>query len=252
MAVTFPLARSSTSKIIEAKPIGAEPIGIVAPSYPAVLNNAIVWLSNITISQSGGFLDSFQNKGVGGSSYDLDVITGQISIVKPNGLDALFFDGVSFVRPLSLTLLPQPNRIYCVYQLTNLTTQVIARLYDSYDSSTIRNMMGLNKFSNYHWIEAGNDIQTPNSSLTASTEISSCLFSGANSELTIDGRPTVTGNAGTQSWNYCTLGAEYNETAGAMMLGTIFEFIVFNGLLPTVSQDISIIEYLADKHKVTL
>jgi len=217
------------------------------PAYPPILNSALAWIKPESIVQSVGSVTRLNNLGTGGTDFDLVTIAGDLTVTQSNGFNVVNYDGLSHIRPLLEQVLVQPNRIYAAYQLTDLTTQNICQVYDAMTSSVLRHKLLLDKANDRHRLETGQSIVTPNNSLTVNVEVTSALFNGATSDLLVAPNIVASGNVGTQNFEYVTLGGRYPGLEGSDMLGTINEFIVFNGVLPDAAEDAEIFNHLRQK-----
>jgi len=124
---------------IQANPIGASiiqanPLGAVGPSYPAILNTAVVWLDNTTIQDTAGAVTNWANKGTGGAGYDINQVLGTadgIVVGSLNGLRTVSSNGsASYMETTTPMLIPAPFTFFAVMRM-DLTASALVYLFDA-------------------------------------------------------------------------------------------------------------------------
>ena len=198
-----------------------------------------------TITEVGGAVSQWDDKS--GSNLDLVQATAANQPTSGtrtlNGLNVLDFDGSDWMRPAALSNITQPNTIFTVFDNDNAA--VTAYLVDGFGNAATRHT--------FHFAFGGYSIFAGSSLLAGTVDtnphISRSVYDGASSNLFIDGVSTITGNAGSNSFDMITLGARIDNSSP--FDGAIAEIIVVDGTL-TAGEIADTEQYLANKWGITL
>lgn len=165
----------------------------------------------------------------GGSDYDLDVKAGggTLGVTTQNGHTVVDFDGSVYLETTSGQTLSQPNTVFLVAAVDSLAAD--QHIYDSRSNSGARHTALFNNPGDDIEIYAGT---TLNGNVLADTNFHVIMnqYNGASSITFLSGVGTVTGNAGSQSWDFGTLGARYDGTSVAHD-GKVAAFAGYNAAL---------------------
>lgn len=162
--------------------------------------------------QSGNGLDLTQTS-TGAQFKVYDSITGYLGELRQNGSRTYFQN--------NLATWSQPNSAFMVFNAQASNTN----MFDG-RSSTDRNVFVNAPSNNRLTIYAGTNLFT--TALSNGEYLGSSFFNGSSSSLYIDGAQKVSGDAGTDDWNFGTVGQRYTINTTSNQTESIKELIIYN------------------------
>lgn len=223
------------------------PFAQVLRQYPVIMDSAVVWYDDTTLTSSGGVVTGQANRGTGGSTYDLSTVVGSPVLTTVNGLAAAQFDGATtYMTPAVEITLTQPHTAFLVIKPDVLPGGTDHYPIDTHvDGNTSnRHYFQLLTSTDSYRIFGGSGMVTGAATLDTNTRLMIGGFSGASSTFEVPGILTKTaGDAGANTWDFGTFGARVDLGAGRYFNGKMPGFVLFNGLLSTVDYN-SVKEYL--------
>lgn len=162
----------------------------------------------------------------------------------PNGKPVLQFDGVNDTLATALfgTPLSQPSTIFVVGSATTSSGN-----HFFVDGITSRNTIhfdgaAADKLALFAGTVLGSTVTQP-----LATSVMTAQYSGASSQLWVNGVSVLTGNPGAQALDGVTLGAGAGGTSN-FLAGQIAEVVIYNRVL-TATERLQVEKYLYDKYQ---
>lgn len=196
----------------------------------AIIAQALVDLNSDGISGTGASI-AWANAGLGGSGYDLDTPTGTTSNLTQgavNGQTVIDSAGSAGLEPSSGQLITDSFTLIVVAKFDS-ADPTNERLISSKSSSTNRlDLFSRNDSSDKFAVFAGASAVVLSEAYDTNPHVWILQYSkDVNTKLTVDGVGTVTGDAGSNSFDYITLFNLYDNTTP--MDGWIGRVLIWDG-----------------------
>ena len=202
------------------------------------------------VTDGSGYVTEWANLGAGGSAYDLNTVVGTLansSVTTLNGIDSVATTGGYGLEPTTGQLISSASTVFVVGKFNSALGAAAQYLFGAKSNNAARNviLMHGSGLSNQWTLFQGDNLFLSETS-NANPHVFTGQFNyGATSALTVSGIGSVTGNGGTESWDYCTLFAD--NSGSNNLSGYISQFIVFDRALSD-SEILSVQSYLASKY----
>jgi len=191
----------------------------------------------------------WRNRGTGGSAFDLNVVLGAVNNLTTdvlNGLTGIKHVGNAGLETTAGQTINFPSTIFAVFKPSDASPSLTQRIFDARSNANARvllftNGSGTNEFSFYQgssiFLSEAYDINLRVITVQANGD--------STSKLTVSDVGSVTGDAGSDNWDFGTIFTGFDELLNAP--GLFMFFAVFDEAL-SESQITQIQDFLVSKY----